>query len=137
MNGSRQPNSTNDLGLEQLTTLPTVPASEFFNDWQSPVAQAGLCPKPQVLAFASDQEYRLCKAIDQNPLHPSSTYPKLAGVSSKMAGSVRRKLVVSGYIREHLVDSSRRGRSAIVLEILPAGKDAIAAYESGRNGCER
>ena len=136
MNGSRQPNSTSDLGLEQLAALHTVPASEFA-DWQSPVAQAGLCPKPQVLAFASDQEYRLCKAIDQNPLQPSSTYPKLAGVSSKMAGSIRRKLVACGYIREHIVDSNRRGRSAIVLEILPAGKDAIAAYESGKNGCER
>ena len=128
MNDSQQRNSIGDFGLEQLATLPTVPASEFA-DWQSPVDQAGLCPKPQSSIFASDREYRLCKAIAENPLQPSSFYPAKAGVSSKTAQPLRRKLIRLGYIREHVVKKNLKGRSTILLEILPAGKAALDNYE--------
>lgn len=128
MNGSRQRNSIGDFGLEQLATLPTVPASEFA-DWQSPIDQATSCPKPQTSPFASDQEYRYCSMIAHNPLQPSSSYPAKAGVSSKTAQPLRCKLVRLGYIREHVVKKNLKGRSTILLEILPAGKAALDSYE--------
>ena len=135
MNAYKDGNKNANFGLEQLITLPTVRAEEFAN-WGPLLAEGGQCSKQEISPFASIQEYRFCKAVDQTGLKSSSTYSKLAGVSSKTAVAVRRKLVASGYIREHLVDSVRRGRSAILLEILTAGKDAIATYESRRNHSE-
>lgn len=128
MNGSRQRNSTGDFGLEQLATLPTVPAREFA-DWQSPVDQAGPCCKAKASLFTNDQEYRYCNMIAQNPLQPSSFYPAKAGVSSKTAQPLRRKLIRLGYIREYVVRKNLKGRSSILLEILPAGTAALDSYE--------
>ncbi len=128
MTDSQQRNSIGDFGLEQFASLPTVPASEFA-DWQSPVDQAGSCCKAKASPFTNDQEYRYCNMIAQNPLQPSSFYPTKAGVSSKTAQPLRRKLVRLGYICEHVVKKNLKGRSTILLEILPAGKAALDSYE--------
>jgi DNA-binding MarR family transcriptional regulator len=62
-------------------------------------------------------------------MRPSSQYAKLACMSSKTAVRVRRRLVDAGYLREHTVDSAGRGRSSILLEVLPAGLERIAQHE--------
>ena len=135
MSQSKNSSQNISFGLEQLASLPTVPAEEFSN-WGPLAVQATECPKEKISPFASAREYRFCRAVRQNPMRPSSTYSKLAGVSSKAAVSIRRKLVSCGYVREHVVDSGCRGRSAIVLEISPAGEKAVTSYESVRNGHE-
>ena len=58
-------------------------------------------------------------------MQSSSTYHKLAGMSSKTAKNIRQQLVSKGFIKEHALDSGGRGRSSILLEVLPGGTKAI------------
>lgn len=130
MNRKCKNTSNDDLGLEVLVTLPTVPA-EGLDDWdrsesQMPEAPTNSVPSP----FKSKQEYRLCRAVVDHPLRPSSSYPKLAGISSKTAVPIRRELVARKFIREHKIAKGGRSRIAICLEALPAGKQAISEYEA-------
>lgn len=122
-----------DIGA--LASLRTVPAEEF-KDWGKTapeISSASLTPKPAG-GFASEQEYRFCKAVADHPMQPSSGYAKLAGISSRAAVAIRRRLVAAGHIREHEVQTKARGRSSILLEVLPAGEAAVRAHESGRVG---
>jgi len=129
-----------DDGLGELDALPTVPADEFSR-WGLPiddidggsVSPTSPAPTSAPAAFASEQEYRFCKVVAANLMQPSSIYAKLAGISSKTALSVRRRLVAAGYIAEHKVQKSSRGRASILLDVLPAGRVAIASHESGRS----
>ena len=43
--------------------------------------------------FECEQEYFFCRAVVNQPMQPSSTYPKLAGISSKIAGRLSEKLL--------------------------------------------
>jgi DNA-binding MarR family transcriptional regulator len=65
-------------------------------------------------------------------MQASSTYPKLAGISSKTATEVRQQLVSKGFIKEHTVDTGGRGRSSILLEVLPEGIKAITEYQESQ-----
>jgi hypothetical protein len=134
MDSSNSRNSTRGFGLESLLALPTVRAEEFLN-WGRPktCADEGAA-RPVKGPFESDREYRFCRAVIEHPFEPSSSYAKLAGISSKIAGPIRKRLVSVGYLREHAVDSARRGRSAVLLELLPAGVAAVAEFESSRKG---
>ena len=112
-----------------LSNIPTVPATEF--------ATWGFVPEVSTVAmkssiFDSDQEFSFCKAVTDNPMQPSSTYPKLAGISSKTAKKVRQQLISKGLIKEHTLDTGGRGRSSILLEALPAGIEAIKEYQGGQ-----
>jgi len=141
------PSQIDDGGLGEMDALPIVCADEFKH-WGQPVGDidggsassaspapacmsASTSPPPAV--FASEQEYRFCKAVAGGPMQPSSTYAKLAGIGSKTALSARRRLVAAGYIAEHKVQKSSRGRASILLEVLPAGEAAIASHELGVN----
>jgi len=116
-----------DLGT--LSNIPTVYAPEF-DTWgfASEVSTAAMKPS----MFDSEQEFLFCKAVADHPMQASSAYPKLAGISSKTATKVRLQLVAKGFIREHTLDSGGRGRSSILLEVLPAGIEAIKEYQGGR-----
>ena len=130
MNHRQSRNPHADTDLKALSLLPTVQAVEFA-DWQD--LETGLdqpsCQRKKSL-FDSDQEFRLCKAVVGHPLQKSSRYPKLAGISAKTAQPLRHALVAKGYIREHTMNSGRRGRNTILLEALPAGANAVAHDES-------
>jgi hypothetical protein len=116
-----------DLG--DLSSLPTVYASEYDN-WGNPsILSLPEVSEPKEHLFESEQEYHFCKAVVNQPMQASSTYPKLAGISSKTAKKVRDQLVSRIYIREHTLDSGDRGRSSILLEPLPAGVEAVQKYE--------
>jgi len=121
--------SLDDLG--PLSSLPTVPAKEF-QAWGDNIGFSATPATKGSSAFESDREYRLCKAIAENPLLASSKYPKLAGISSKTAGPLRLKLIARGLVREHVLDSGKRGPSSLILEATPEGVKAIQEYESGR-----
>ncbi len=133
MNPMNHSNNTGDgLGLDALDAFPTTPALEFA-DWggqavDSPVAQ---CSKQagQAGPFASEAEYRFCKAVADNPMKPSSSYAGLAGISCKTAQPIRSRLIAAGYIRQHVVQTNTRGRSSILLELLPEGKAAVELHE--------
>ena len=122
----------NDLG--PLESLRVTRATEF-NDWlidDMPPEDATTTNKPVANVaspFGHESEYRLCKAVAQSPLKPSSQYAKLAGMSSKTAIKARRKLVEIGFIYERRVDSSDRGPSTMLLELSPNGLNAVAEYE--------
>ena len=123
VSGQTQPDG--DLGLD------TVFASEFAR-WDEtpeiPVAPpATASPSP----FESDQEYRFCKAVADNPMQPSSTYPKPAGIATKSAKGIRDSLVAKGFLVEHPFHTGRRGRASILLEATPAGQAAVRAHEGG------
>ena len=125
------------LGLSALLALPTVPAPEFA-DWGRASASTAGAAMPSTgqcggSPFEDEREHRFCKAIAEHPMQPSSQYAKLARMSSKTAVRIRRRLIEIGYIREHTVDPAGRGRSTILLEVLTAGVDAIAQYESQEN----
>ena len=112
-----------------LPDLKTVYASEF-NAWGR--ASDINSPQPsvhKVALFASEQEYSFCKAVCQHPMQHSSNYPKLARISSKKAKQAREQLIAKSYIREHRLDSGGRGRSSILLEVLPKGVTALQKYE--------
>ena len=121
-------------GIEQmdmgsLSSLPTVYASEFDRWGDQYVLNVPEMSASQERLFESVQEYLFCKAVVNQPLLASSTYPKLAGISSKSAKKVREQLVLRAYIREHAFGSGDRGRSSILLEALTAGIQAIQKYE--------
>ena len=116
------------IDIGSLSSLPTTYASEFDN-WGNPCILNLLQLDPKKRLFDSEQEYNFCKAVVNQPMQASSTYPKLAGISSKTAKKVRDQLVERAYIRQHTFDSGDRGRSSILLEALPAGIQAVQKYE--------
>lgn len=113
-----------DIGT--LADIKTVSAAEF-KTWGSVPVTTATVVKPSV--FSSEQEYSFCKAVAEHPMQASSRYPKLAGISSKSAASVRQQLIFKGLIREHKLDSGGRGRSSLLLEILPEGIKAITEHQ--------
>ena len=123
------------LGSASLRNLPTVRADVFAGDR---VAGAADEPQPTArgraeVAFENDGERRYCKSIVDDPMLPSSQYPKLAGVSPKTAQRFRQRLVQAGLIREHMVESGRRGRHSILLEATAKGLAAVKADTNGRD----
>ena len=128
MNPRKQTTPGATSGLESLDALPTVRAAEFA-DWahRDSAPESSSAPPPRS-PFSSDQVYRFCRAVANHPMEPSSAYPKLAGVSPKSAKAIRRELTEKGLICEHLMDLGGRGRSAILLEALPAGIAALVQH---------
>ncbi len=80
--------------------------------------------------LGSPQEYSLLKTIIENPMQPSSSYIKSAGISSKTAVKVRKSLLAKKMIREHSLGTGANGRGKILLEALPEAGEAIKLYES-------
>ena len=111
--------------INPFPELKTVYASEF--DTWGQIPQINLPVENKI--FDSEQELEFCKAVANNPMQPSSAYPKIAGISSKNAKKIREQLITKGFITEHKLDSTSRGRSTILLEILPAGFTAIQKYQ--------
>jgi hypothetical protein len=117
-----------DINIDDpLPHLRTIDAPDF-DTWGTAADIGSSVSAQKESMFTSDQEYLFCKAVCEHPMQPSSSYPKLAGISSKNAKPVREQLVAKGYIREHRLDSGRRGRSTIMLEPLPEGIAATQKY---------
>lgn len=122
---AKQTHTDNNL----LSDLATIYATEFDKwgmEYENISSQTSVQKES---LFTRGQEYQFCKAVASHPMQPSSTYPKLAGISPKSAKQVRTQLVLKNYIREHTLDSGSKGRSSILLEALPAGIEAIRKYE--------
>ena len=126
---TKKSDKNNAFGFESLLALPAVPATEFINWGHGEDERAAQPTSHKPSPFASEQQFRLCQAIAEHPMQPSSTYPKLAGISSKSAKQARGELLNKNFIREHVVDSGRRGRSSILLEALSPGIEAVRKYQ--------
>ncbi len=120
-------NQEPDLGT--LSNIPTIYAPEF-DTWGFASEVSTATAKPSM--FDSEQEFSFCKAIADHPMKASSTYHKLAGISSKTATKVRLQLVAKGFIREHTLDSGGRGRRSILLEVLPEGTKALTEHQEAQ-----
>jgi hypothetical protein len=106
-----------------------VPALEFA-DWDRENTEPPQHTLPERSSpFSNQQEYRFCRAVVNSPMQPSSTYPKIAGISPKSAKAIREQLIAKGFIREHRLDPGQRGRSALLLEPLPAGQNAVNQHQ--------
>ncbi len=114
--------------------LPIIPADEFLgvdNPLKTPAPTKAR--ETMSAVFEDEREYRFCKKIIEQPLLPSSQYPKLVGIGIQTAVKIRKKLIAQGYIKERAVDSSGRGRSTLLVEATPAGIEAVDMYEKGGN----
>ena len=120
-----------DDGMKTLLALPTEAAEEFRN-WRPrgwTMASSAGCQGAVSRASLSEAERRYLQVVVDHPAQPSSKYPSLAGIGIHQAISIRRILVERGYLREHKVNTGRRGRASIVLEPLPAALAALGLQE--------
>ena len=118
-----------DNSLKSLESLDVDPVE--FSTW-SAVECINVEDPNENTAQLTDSEFRLLKAIVDNPMLPSSDYVKLARISPNTLTKLRPILLAKGFIREHVMDSSNRGRSKRVWEPLETAKQAIA--NSDNNG---
>lgn len=118
-----------DESLKSLDCLDVEPVE--FSNWPTVehinVEDINKNTSPQL----TDSEFRLLKAIVDNPMLSSSHYVKLARISPNTLTKLRPILIAKGFIREHAMDSSNRGRSKRIWEPLETAKQAIA--NSGNN----
>ncbi|MBW7992418.1 MAG: hypothetical protein FVQ84_20715 [Planctomycetes bacterium] len=115
-----------DESLKSLDSLDVEPVE--FSGW-SAVERIEVkdyaVHKTQKVVQLTDSEFRLLKAIVDNPMLSSSSYVKLARISPNTLKKLRPILIEKGFIVEHIMDSGNRGRSKRVWEPLDAGKQAI------------
>ncbi len=115
-----------DASLQTLVTGPVVRATDIAEDSDSRELRCGGVPGSSPADSLSPTALRLLRAVVEKPMLRSSEYAKLAGMSPNAAGKVRPVLIEKGLIREHKLESSKRGRAAILLEALEAAKKLLA-----------
>ena len=115
-----------------MMALPTVRAEEFDRWGETPTPDHDSSETDEASLVENDAEHRLLKAIVEDTLQPSSVYAARVRISSKTAGTIRRRLIERSLIREQNLGSGKRGRPAILLEALPMGVAECEAYERRR-----
>jgi len=112
-----------DLG--PLAGLQYEPATEFFEQ----ACPSATAPTTQATsAFTDERAFRFCRAVVDQPLQPSGEYARLAGVGTQTAVRLRTALVAKGFIREHTLQTGKRGRAAILLDATDAGRTAVTEH---------
>lgn len=106
----------------ELLDLPTVVADGLVNEYPGPLLSVH---SSAPVTCPSDAELCYLRAVADHPGQPSTTYPRLAGIGPRRAQFARARLLQLGYLREHLVQTSSRGRPAIILEPLEAGLNVL------------
>lgn len=115
---------------DELMGVRTTPGSTSVRATVgSPPREMLPAPRPDGL---SDIERRYIRAVIDHPAEPSSVITKLAGLGPKRAQEIRQRLVDSGHLRVHAVQTGRTGRSAIVLEALEKARTAVDSNEGAR-----
>ena len=116
-----------DESLKSLDCLDVEPVE--FSNWSANErieVSNNTVHKTQRVVGLTDSEFKLLKAIIENPMLSSSSYVKLARISPNTLKKLRPIFIEKDFIKEHTVDSSTRGRSKRIWEPLDAGKQAIA-----------
>ena len=118
-----------DESLKALAGLKVEPVE--FSDW-SATSRIDVNDDTGKQTKEMDQlslsEFKLLEAIINNPMLPSSHYVKLAGISPNTLRKLRPVLIKKGFIKEHELQTSSRGRTKRIWEPLEAAKQAVAAY---------
>ena len=117
-----------DESLRALDCLDVEPVE--FSNWSAvdhiDVDRHTANSQAQRTVQLTDSEFRLLKAIVDNPMLPSSDYVKLARISPNTLTKLRPVFIAKGFIKEHTVDTGTRGRGKRIWEPLEAAKQAIA-----------
>ena len=116
-----------DETLKSLDSLDVEPVE--FSNWSANErieVSDNTVHKTQRVVQLTDSEFKLLKAIIENPMLSSSSYVKLARISPNTLKKLRPIFIEKDFIKEHTVDSSTRGRSKRIWEPLEAAKQAIA-----------
>ena len=116
-----------DASVAGLDDLPTVPAKEF-NNWTLFPVNSISTRESEPEEMLSEIDLRFLQAVIDHVGKPSSFYSRVVGVSGKRAAQIRKRLVKEGYLREHKVATSQRGRNAIVLEPLEPAFVAVEKF---------
>ena len=116
-----------DASLEALSSLVVDPVE--FTNWSSVGSVDDVDSNPSVNTEQAQfnltgSQLRLLKAIVENPMLPSSSYVKLAGISPNTLRKLRPILIEKGFIKENLIDSDR-GRSKRIWQPLELAKRAV------------
>lgn len=124
-----------DESLQSLADLPIEPVE--FTTWSA-------VPSVTVVTDAQDRppetealdpgELRLLQAVVAYPMRPSSEYVKLAQISPNTLRKLRPILIERGFIREHVLEKSGRGRGARIWEPLEPARKAVAGDAPGGGG---
>ena len=124
-----------DESIKSLRSGKVLPATEFLGSYSTGRTKADLANKDSYSSQATAAELRLLKAIVENPMHPSSEYPNLAGISPNTFQKLRPIFIDKGFIREHKLQSGGRGRSTMLLEPLDSAKNIIADNANYKERC--
>jgi hypothetical protein len=112
-----------------------LPATEFLGSYSTDCTKADLVNNNRHSSQITAAELRLLKAIVENPMHPSSEYPRLARISPNTFQKLRPVLIDKGFIREHKLQSGGRGRSTMLLEPLDLAKKIVADNANHKGSC--
>ena len=118
-----------DESLKSLDDMNVEPVE--FSSWP-PVERISVGATNKNTCQLTDSEFRLLKAIVDNPMLPSSRYVKLAKISPNTLRKLRPIFLTKGFIREHIEDSSNHGRSKRIWEPLEIAKQIIADNDNSR-----
>ncbi|MFC1675800.1 hypothetical protein ACFL3G_01905 [Planctomycetota bacterium] len=118
-----------DDSLKPLESLKVIPATEFSN-W-SGIENIELRSESLGKKYGdlSQSEFKFILAVVEHPMHPSSEYAKLAGISPNTVQRARPGLIEKGLIREHKIESGSRGRSTILIEPLESAIKIVADHK--------
>jgi hypothetical protein len=121
-----------DESLKSLDSLDIDPVE--FSNWSAVecIIVKDTIGNKQNTAQLTDSEFRLLKAIVDNPMLPSSHYVKLARISPNTLRKLRPILIGKGFIKEHIMDSGPKGRSKRIWEPLEVAKQAITNCANNR-----
>lgn len=115
-----------DSSIESLKTGNVVPAQEFFGCYDIDKAKTNITKNGSSSNQLTSAELKLLRTIVEHPMRRSSEYAKLAGISPNTLLKIRPSLIKRGFIRENKLETSSRGRSAILLEPLESAKQLVA-----------
>ena len=104
-------------------TNPVVPVYEFFDSYGVGLIESeNKSDASNVSISATDIKAKVLKIISDNPMSPSSEYPKLAGISPNTFQKIRKLLLEEGLIDERKFQMAGRGRSRLVLVLTQKGE---------------
>ena len=124
-----------DESIKSLRSGKVLPATEFLGSYSTGRTKVDLANNDSHSSQITAAELRLLKAIVENPMHPSSEYPRLARVSPNTFQKLRPIFIDKGLIREHKLQSGGRGRSTMLLEPLDSAQKIVADNANYKGSC--
>ncbi len=119
-----------DESIKSLRSGKVLPSLEFFGSYSTGSTKADLANNDSYSSQITAAELRLLKAIVENPMRPSSDYPKLAKTSPNTFQKVRPILIDKRLIREYKLQTVGRGRCTIRLGPTEQGKKILRDYDN-------